>query len=264
MALVAPQRRRLGGGGGGAAYGFMTANIRPMKPWGVQLASPIVAPGRETRTSSAAAASWCGANITPTQDMTTSNEPSAKGRASASPCRQSSSTPAASAVRRPASSSSGARSLATTRAPSSGGDGGVARPRGDVEHVLPGLDVAGLDEDPAELRDDLARHCRVVAQRPHRGVPGLEGGVGRRGLLRAGVCGHGCFFPSNGGPRSRSGGGAPPTSRLRSVRRGIQYTKRTAATDVGHGYWGGRVGPVSGPCRPSPVVSGRRGRPGRR
>ena len=70
-----------------------------------------------TRTSSSAAAWWWGANITPIDDITTSNDPSANGRCSASASAHSSSRPSASARRRPASSSSGVRSLAVTRAP---------------------------------------------------------------------------------------------------------------------------------------------------
>ena len=58
-------------------------NSCPTKPAGVQASSPIVPPGRQTRTSSSAARWWCGANITPTQDRTTSNEPSSWGSASA-------------------------------------------------------------------------------------------------------------------------------------------------------------------------------------
>ena len=42
-------------GGGGGANGFMVANIRPMNPSGVQLSSPMVPPGRVTRSSSSAA-----------------------------------------------------------------------------------------------------------------------------------------------------------------------------------------------------------------
>ena len=63
-------------GGGGGAYGFMVANICPMKPSGVQLSRPMVPPGRQTRTSSSAPAWWCGANMTPTQDRTVSKDAS--------------------------------------------------------------------------------------------------------------------------------------------------------------------------------------------
>ena len=47
-----------------------------MKPVGVQLTIAIVPPGRHTRTSSAAARSWSGANMTPRLDSTASNSPS--------------------------------------------------------------------------------------------------------------------------------------------------------------------------------------------
>ena len=76
----------------------MVANIRPMKPAGVQLSSPIRPPGRTTRTSSSAACWWCGANITPTQEIAASNSASAYGSASASATSQRSVTPAAPAA----------------------------------------------------------------------------------------------------------------------------------------------------------------------
>ena len=105
-------------GGGGGAYGFMVANICPMKPSGVQLSSPIV-PARAgtTRTSSSAPAWWCGANITPTQEMTASND--------AVGVRQRLGVGLLPVDRRPRpprpaparSQSSGVRSLATTSAP---------------------------------------------------------------------------------------------------------------------------------------------------
>ena len=72
-------------------------------------------PGRQTRTSSFATSWWWGANIAPIDEMTTSNEASSNGSASASASTQSRSSP--SARRRPASSSSGVRSLAVTSAP---------------------------------------------------------------------------------------------------------------------------------------------------
>jgi len=115
--LAPPQGRRLGAGGGAGAYGIMVANSWPMNPSGVQLSTPMVPPGRHTRTSSSALSWWCGANITPTQDSTVSNSSSGKGRASASAWRHSSSTPCRAAYWRPVSSRSGVRSLATTLAP---------------------------------------------------------------------------------------------------------------------------------------------------
>ena len=43
----------------------------------------------------------------------------------------------------------------------------VARAGGDVEDALAGADADGLDEDLAEVVDDLRRDRVVVAQRPH-------------------------------------------------------------------------------------------------
>lgn len=91
----------------------------PMNPSGVQLISPIVPPGRQTRSSSSAVSWWCGANMTPTQDITVSNAPSAKGSASASASCQRSSAPRAAASRCPTSISSGVRSEAITSPPAS-------------------------------------------------------------------------------------------------------------------------------------------------
>jgi hypothetical protein len=54
-------------------------------PSGVQLSSPILPPGRHTRTSTSAAAWWYGANITPIEDITTSKDSDSNGRCSASP-----------------------------------------------------------------------------------------------------------------------------------------------------------------------------------
>jgi hypothetical protein len=48
----------------------------PMKPSGVQLASPILPPGLVTRSSSPAVFSWSGANITPTVESAASKEAS--------------------------------------------------------------------------------------------------------------------------------------------------------------------------------------------
>ena len=94
----------------------MVANIWPMKPSGVQLSRPMRPSVRHTRSSSSAATWWCGANMTPMHDMTTSNEPSSKGSASASASCQviGSRSPTAA---RPASSRAGVRSVATTSAP---------------------------------------------------------------------------------------------------------------------------------------------------
>ena len=107
-------------GGGGGANGPIVRNSAPIMPSGVQLSIPIVPPGRHTRTSSSATSWWCGANIAPIDDITTSNDPSSNGRllgVGLDPLELE--RPAASARRRPASSSSGVRSLAVTFAPRS-------------------------------------------------------------------------------------------------------------------------------------------------
>ena len=50
---------------GGGLCAPIVLNTRPMKPSGVQLAIAITPPGRQTRSSSAAARSWSAVNITP-------------------------------------------------------------------------------------------------------------------------------------------------------------------------------------------------------
>jgi len=186
--LVSPQRRRLGSrrGGGGGAYGDRTLMNCPIIPSGVQLIIPIVSPGRQMRVSSFATRwSWCGANIAPTHDMTTSNSASAKGSASASASRHSSSTPSESAWRRPLSSSSGVRSEATTGSPCFGrGYCGVAGSGPHIEHALPRLYLARLDELQFQAWDHLGRHDWIVAGGPHSTLPRLELLV----VLRSGHC----------------------------------------------------------------------------
>ena len=78
-----------------------------MNPCGVQLASAIVPPGRHTRTSSPAARSWSGANITPTTEITASKDASSNGSASASPSTKRTGSCSAAARSRPRSSSDG-------------------------------------------------------------------------------------------------------------------------------------------------------------
>ena len=78
---------------------------------------PIFPPGFVTRSSSAAAISWCGANIAPSADIVTSNDASSNGRASASAWSHSSSTPSCRARSWPGGKSSGVRSEAMTSAP---------------------------------------------------------------------------------------------------------------------------------------------------
>ena len=67
--------------------GAITLNIRASPPVGVQLASAIWPPGRVTRASSAAAAWWSGANITPQVDETASKLASSNSSCSQSPTR---------------------------------------------------------------------------------------------------------------------------------------------------------------------------------
>ncbi|MNT33334.1 hypothetical protein D3C72_1692560 [compost metagenome] len=69
---------------GGGTCLPMVLKIWPTKLSGVQLAKPILPPGRHTRSSSAAALSWSAVNITPKVETTASKLPGAKGRASAS------------------------------------------------------------------------------------------------------------------------------------------------------------------------------------
>ncbi len=92
--------------GGGTCFA-MVRKRSPMKPSGVQPTSAIVPPGRVTRSSSAAACSWFGANIEPKTLRTASNDASGKGSASASPSRNSTSRPSAAARCRPRSRSDG-------------------------------------------------------------------------------------------------------------------------------------------------------------
>src|SRR3712207_7354231 len=69
---------------GGGMYLPIVRKTWPIKLSGVQFTSPIVPPGRQTRSSSCAACSWLGVNITPKTESTTSNELSANGNCSAS------------------------------------------------------------------------------------------------------------------------------------------------------------------------------------
>ncbi len=79
----------------------------------------MVPPGRHTRVSSLATQPWSGANMAPSDEVTTSNSPSRKGSASASASTHSSSTPCSAASPLPAAKFSGVRSEATTSAPAS-------------------------------------------------------------------------------------------------------------------------------------------------
>ncbi len=95
----------------------MLANRPALWPSGVQQHRPIVPPGRQTRTSSRAAAAWSGANMCPNVDVTTSKLCSSNGSSAASPTTHSMSTPAWDARLRPAANHASVRSQATTSAP---------------------------------------------------------------------------------------------------------------------------------------------------
>src|SRR6266508_1989909 len=75
---------------------------------------PIRPPGRHTRSSSPAATSKSGATMASSVDSTTSKAPSGKGRSSASPSRNVTSSPSAWARRPACSSSSGSSATPTT------------------------------------------------------------------------------------------------------------------------------------------------------
>lgn len=59
-------------GGGGGWKGRSTSKCSATPPFGAHEASASRPPGRQTRVSSRAAASWCGANMTPMQEQTAS------------------------------------------------------------------------------------------------------------------------------------------------------------------------------------------------
>ncbi len=92
---------------GGGTWRPIVLNSWPMNPSGAQATSPIRPPERVTRASSFAVCSWSGANIAPKTVLTTSKLPSGKGRASASPSRNSMLRPSASVRRRARSSRDG-------------------------------------------------------------------------------------------------------------------------------------------------------------
>ena len=120
------------------------AKSSPMKPSGVQLASAIVPPGRQTRSSSDAACAWFGANIEPKTEVTASNESSGNGSASASPSTSSRASPSA-AARAAAPLEQGRHVVDADggAAESRGRDRGVAAAGGDVEHAPAGVQVRG-------------------------------------------------------------------------------------------------------------------------
>ena len=118
-----------------------------MKPSGVQLIIADGAARRTTRTNSSAAAWWCGANIAPTQDITTSKLLSAKGIASASASTHSSSTPAFCGDSPPDVEQLG-REVAggDDRARRRGRNRRVARAGSDIQYAVTGRDPACSNE----------------------------------------------------------------------------------------------------------------------
>ena len=169
-------------------------NNWPMKPSGVQLARPILPPERQTRSSSAAALSWFGVNITPKVETTTSKL--AIGE------RQRLGVGLLEFDRQPSASARARAALEQRRhvvgrgdvAPAArGGERGVAVAGGDVEHGLAGTQVERLAK---RLADDLQRGADdgVVAGRPGGLLAGLQRGeIGRRGWRGRGRgrCGQG-------------------------------------------------------------------------
>ena len=189
------------------------------EPSGVQLSSPIARRAADPD-QLVGHLLVMGANITPTQEITASNSPSANGSASASASPHS--------RRRPPRPPRGAvleqlgRQVGRHHAGADQRrrDGRVAVACRDVEHPL-----AGPHPPPwtsgTELRDHLAGHRRVVAERPHRAVPGLQRLVGgERVGIGAGVAaglagwailgrvGHGSPSPRCRCPNARGGSGA--------------------------------------------------------
>ena len=131
-------------------------------------------PRHNTRTSSDAARSWFGANMTPNVERTTSKVASGKGKASASAWRTSSVSPSATA-RRVRSLEERADIIGSSdHGPAAGGrERRVAVAGGDVEHAFAGADLDGLAQ---RFADDLQRGADhgVVTRRPHVSLTRLD------------------------------------------------------------------------------------------
>ena len=144
-----------------------------MKPSGVQLASAIVPPGRVTRTSSAAARRWSGANIEPKTDRAAVErfvgerdllgvavaeidvDPLGRGTLTA-----------------PLEERGHVVDPGHDAAEAGGGDRGVAAPAGNVEHARAGVQVGRVSKafgDRHDRRRDLQRSRR--SPRSPAGVP---------------------------------------------------------------------------------------------
>ena len=152
---------------GGGRYLPSVLNSWPMKPSGVQLARPILPPGLQTRSSSAAALSWFGVNITPKVETTTSKLRIGERQRLGVGLRE---------VDRSAARPRRARAAALEQrrhvvgrghlAPAArGGERRVAVAGGDVEHLAAGAQIERLAE---LLADDLQGRADdgVVAGRP--------------------------------------------------------------------------------------------------
>ena len=157
-------------------------NSWPMKPLGVQLARPILPPGLQTRSSSAAALSWLAVNITPKVETTASKlllgERQRLGVGLLELDRQSLGLGAHAAALQQRRDVVGRGHVAPA---ARGGERGVAVAGGDVEHGLAGTQIERLAQI---LADDLQGGADngVVAGRPGGLLAGLQGGeIGSRG-----------------------------------------------------------------------------------
>ena len=145
-----------------------------MKPSGVQHASAIVPPGRQTRSNSPAARSWSGANMQPNTDMTASKDASGNGSASASRLQQLDRQPlgggppqAALEQRRDVVDADDATAVAGR------GDRRVAAASGDVEDAPAGAQVGGVAQVLGD-EDDPRRDRVKVAARPDQLLAPLD------------------------------------------------------------------------------------------
>ena len=153
-----------------------------MKPVGVQEISPMRPPGRQTRTSSSAASWWCGSEhhadagghgvehvVVVGQVLGVADLPleaDARGLG----------------IGLALVEQLGREVAGDDVRPGRGGrDRDVAGSGGHVEHVVVGAEMGRLDEHGSEVGDDLGRDGVVVAERPHRAVARLQGGVGIAG-----------------------------------------------------------------------------------
>ena len=169
-----PQRAGDRSPAAGGTYLPMVRKSWPMNPSGVQLARPIFPPGAQTRTSSAAACSWFGVNMTPKVDSDgvegAVREGQGLGVGLAEGDVEAVGTGPLARAREERGNVVGRGDLA----PSAGGrERCVAVAGGDVEHLLACAEVEGLAE---LLPDDLQGGAddRVVSGRPGRPLAVLD------------------------------------------------------------------------------------------